>query len=221
MQSSPYLTRSQQRAQKRQVWILLLLVLGVALGSFALGVVVGRSSRTATHDQRTEQAALPVVRPVPPPPSRETAAPVPVSPPAGQGAVVPAESGAVSRENPVLGSGVNLPSSHAPGANQPEPAAVVKATVAPAPTPVVSRPSAAQAYQVLAASFPDRKDADDFARRLERKGYQPATDAFEVQGKTWFRVSVGPYPDYDSAKGVAEKLQREERVSPVIRKRRS
>lgn len=221
MTPAPILTRSQQRTQKRQAWVMLLLVVGVAIGSFVLGVVVGRSSRLSIQDRREELAAQPIVRPVPLPP-RDTAATTPT---------VSAETSAAAStlskgEQPLLGSGINLPQSAQVGpaksavAVAPQEAAQ-KDTRPPVPAAKVEpKPEGNVEYQVLVASFPGDNDAGDFLRRLERKGYQGSLTPSTVQGKTWYRVAVGPYGDYATAKAAAERLQREDRVAPIIRKRR-
>jgi DedD protein len=61
-------TRSQRRTEKKQAVVLLALVLTVALVSFMLGVMVGRSgSKPADVDAALQPTRLPVAPPAPVP----------------------------------------------------------------------------------------------------------------------------------------------------------
>jgi cell division septation protein DedD len=135
-------TRSQRRLEKKQAVVLLALVLVVSLVSFALGVLVGRSSAGPVVAVAPPQAVrLPVAEAVPPP---TAAAPV-----AGER---PADSLTFYDSLPKggqapLGSGINLRPARVP------------APLATAPAPAESaKPSAAAAVPVVATSMPAKTD---------------------------------------------------------------
>jgi cell division septation protein DedD len=134
-------TRSQRRLEKKQAVVLLALVLVVSLVSFALGVLVGRSSAGPVVAVAPPQAVrLPVAEAVPP----TAAAPV-----AGER---PADSLTFYDSLPKggqapLGSGINLRPARVP------------APLATAPAPAESaKPSAAAAVPVVTTSMPAKTD---------------------------------------------------------------
>jgi hypothetical protein len=53
----------------------------------------------------------------------------------------------------------------------------------------------------------DRAAADRMVSRLLGLGYIAHTAPSQIDGKTWYRVQVGPYPTADAAGAAQEKLQ--------------
>lgn len=86
----PVMTRTERRVEKKNTVFLLVLILAVALVSFALGVMIGRGNSRhdlARQDQASEAPRIPVAKeiskesPSPQPPvSAEPANPVPAAP---------------------------------------------------------------------------------------------------------------------------------------------
>jgi cell division septation protein DedD len=82
-----------------------------------------------------------------------------------------------------------------------------------APVPV-SRPSSESQSQrkqnrqwaVQVAALADRKDADAMAAGLQKNGYEAYVMTAHAEGKTWYRVRVGQYPDVASAKQLRQAL---------------
>jgi DedD protein len=123
------LTRSQRRMEKRQAIILLCTILAVALLSFSLGVMVGRSgSRPAAPEEQIAVFTGPKNTPAPPAarPAAPLAAPAQVEAPAtpsgppaqttqpAPAATVPTDEkltfyDTLPRGDQPLGSGINLP----------------------------------------------------------------------------------------------------------------
>jgi len=239
-------TRSQRRTEKKQAFFLLALVLVVALGSFLLGMLVGRSS------------SRPVEVPLAAQPAR-----LPVAPPESAVPAVEATGDRSRAENLTfydslpkggqapLGSGINLPpaKSQTPAAvaaveparpETPVPAATVEpvkstagitGTEAPPPakpivaSPPVVRPSPAVStgagdYLVQAASFRRSDDAKALQARLAQKGYSAFAEEANLGDKgVWYRVYVGPFASTAAADAAVARLKAEEKLSGMVRKR--
>jgi len=210
-------TRTQRRMEKRQALILLILILGVSLISFTLGVMVGRSG---SRDSGT--AAVSPSSPHLPVAAKESESP----------AAAPAERPAESLtfydtlpkgEQPPLGSGINLPPKQEPPKKEP---AVTRDQDRPAEAvpavKKVSRPEAAPegSYLVQAASFRGAEDAAKLKERLAGKDYTVFTEETDLKEKgIWHRVYVGPFSTAQAAGRVVEKLQAEEKIAALVKKR--
>jgi len=157
-------SRTQRRMEKKHAILLLVLLLGISLVSFFLGIMVGRGS-SGTAAAPTESVTPPL--PVPPPlaeslpvvepPSTPTA---PAGPVVEEGADKPALTfyeALPKGEQPPLGSGINLPPPEK--AKKPE-ALAAKTEPAPLrpPPPVppvaVAEAPAASAVATLATEVP-------------------------------------------------------------------
>jgi len=215
-------TRSQRRMEKKQALIVLVLVLAVALASFSLGVMVGRGGsqpavtaepvatpRISVPVEPVVQEALEVVDPLP-------------SPPEGGDGLTFYE--ALPRgEQPPMGSGINLPPEEAPVATL-APPAPRGAPPLPDPQPAPSRlrpeDDGEGAYLVQVASFRQAADAASLAERLAFKKYPAYAQEVDLGAKgVWHRVFVGPYPGNEEAARVVQRLQAEDKLTALIRKR--
>jgi cell division septation protein DedD len=240
-------TRSQRRLEKKQAGILLALVLVVFLLSFALGVLVGRSSvRPVVAVAPPQAVRLPVAEVVPPP---TAAAPATDERPADS--LTFYDSLPKGGQAP-LGSGINLRPAREPAtpATAPAPApaesakpsaaapATAVATSMPAKTDVqalppakaaapvaapvakAAAPVAAGGYLVQAAAFRGSEDARRLQAKLVRKGYAAFTEEAQLGAKgVWHRVYVGPFATAGAADAVVSRLKAEERLTALVRKR--
>jgi cell division septation protein DedD len=240
-------TRSQRRLEKKQAGILLALVLVVFLVSFALGVLVGRSSvRPVVAVAPPQAVRLPVAEAVPPP---TVAAPATGERQADS--LTFYDSLPKGGQAP-LGSGINLRPAREPAtpATAPAPApaesakpsaaapATAVATSMPAKTDVqalppakaaapvaapvakAAAPVAAGGYLVQAAAFRGSEDARRLQAKLVRKGYAAFTEEAQLGAKgVWHRVYVGPFATAGAADAVVSRLKAEERLTALVRKR--
>ncbi len=220
---------SQRRIERKQAVILLVLLLGVSLGSFALGVMVGHSGKRDGATQSVDSGQrIPVTRSVPQ-----------SAPPAAAPEKAPADNLTFydtlpKGEQPPLGSGINLAPAPAPEAST-KPAPAVTKQAAPAvssPREVATKPAPAQpaavrpaavaagAYLVQAASFRQAEDANALREGLAKKGYATFTEKADLGEKgVWHRVFIGPFPDSTLAGQAAARLQAEEKLSGMVRRR--
>ncbi|MBU1080996.1 MAG: SPOR domain-containing protein [Spirochaetes bacterium] len=137
------------------------------------------------------------------------AATLPGSPPsAGSAAGTPA-SGTASEAAAATATSVG-----APGSGQkpyvPAPATPVASSSAkPAPktAPKPSAPKTVAEYWIQAAAFTSRSRADDLQRSLAGKGLSTLITVKDLDGVTWYRVRIGPYPSEREAKGWLEKIR--------------
>jgi cell division protein FtsN len=136
-----FATRSQRRLEKKQAVVLLALVLVVSLVSFALGVLVGRSSaRPVVAVAPPQTVRLPVAEAVPPP----TAA-APATGERAADSLTFYDSLPKGGQAP-LGSGINLRPASEP------------APLATAPADEPAKPAAASPATEVAASVPTKPD---------------------------------------------------------------
>lgn len=69
-----------------------------------------------------------------------------------------------------------------------------KPTTAPTPVTTPAASTAASRYMLQAGSFPDSKSADEVKAKLALLGFSAQVQSVTVDGKTWNRVRMGPYP---------------------------
>lgn len=231
-------SRSERRVEKKQALVLLFLVLAVSLVSFALGVMVGKvnSGPETAQASPPEPARVAVPAALPePPPAKEEVAPAPDH-------LTFFDTLPKGEQSP-LGSGINLPppretkpepepvrtsppepraaqerTASAPVAAAPKPAAA-QTTPAPAPPP---RPAVSPhgAFVIQVASFQDHDDARKLRDRLSSRGYAASTEQADLGSKgTWHRVVVGPYDSDQTASAAASRLNAEEKLSTMVRRR--
>ena len=214
-------SRTQRRMEKRQALILLVLILGVSLVSFTLGVAVGRSGARDSGATAVSPAStrLPVAAKGG---GTETAAPA---------AERPAESLTFydtlpKGEQPPLGSGINLaPRPASPKLEKEKPAEPSEPVRKADPAPTVkeaSRPETSPegAFVVQAASFRGPDDAVRLKERLSGKAYAAYTEQADLKEKgVWHRVYIGPFATAEAAARVVEKLQAEEKLAALVKKR--
>lgn len=150
-------SRTQRRMEKKHAILLVVLLLGISLVSFFLGIMVGRGS-SGTAAAPTESVTPPL--PVPPPLAESLPAAEP--PPAPLASAAPVvEEGAEDKpaltfyealpkgEQPPLGSGINLPPPEKP--KEPEALAARQEPAPlrpPPPVPLVAVPDAPAASAV-------------------------------------------------------------------------
>jgi len=215
-------SRSQRRMEKKQALIVLVLVLAVALASFSLGVMVGRGGSqrvVAVEPVATPRISVPIEPLVQE--AVEVVDPLPLPPEAGDGLTF---YEALPRgEQPPMGSGINLPPEEAPVAAVATPTIRVAPPLpAPQPAPSRSRPEddGEGAYLVQVASFRQAADAASLAERLAFKKYPAYAQEVDLGAKgVWHRVFVGPYSGNEEATRVVQRLQAEDKLTALIRKR--
>ena len=100
----------------------------------------------------------------------------------------------------------------APPPARPESEAPAAAGPPPAPSP--SQAAAGRVIQVFSTNNADQ--ADQLVRRLGEGGYPAFLVEESIQGRTTFRVRVGPYEQEARARKIAEELRREYRLETWI-----
>jgi DedD protein len=134
-----------------------------------------------------QHPALPLESPISPlesPQARASALPAPVA----QGAAKPERPSATQERAPR--ERAEAAAAAAKPAAQPAAQAAVKAAAKPAARPKSVRVTE---YWIQAGSFSSASRADEVSRRLEERGLATRTITRDLNGKTHFRVRVGPY----------------------------
>jgi cell division septation protein DedD len=186
----------------------LFLLFFTAAVSFALGIIIGRSSTPVQ----------PIIK---------VTMPAEIQPAAAQNfnfyKALP------KGETTALGSGINhrstLPkqTTPPPTANRQTeasiPAVPAESSQESLAAAKKSGKDAAQSTWILqASSSPREEDAQRLSKRLRSKGYKTEVKPVQVKGKTWFRVYVGPFTTAAATKEAAAKLSRQEGLTPIARK---
>ena len=214
--------------EKKQAVLLLVLVVAIAVASFALGVIIGRHSVEPTIVQQViEPQRIVVPDPL-------------IAQPGDKAVVEPLEEEKLtfyenlSKEEPApIGSGINLaPETEnpvaeavatAPAQSTPEVAPVEEAIalvppakksvepIKPAPTPLTSpvpasagsklpEASRSGAWVVQVFSSQSAADAGTLRDKLNAKGYPAYITEADLGAKgIWYRVHFGPYTDRETA----------------------
>jgi DedD protein len=94
-----------------------------------------------------------------------------------------------------------VPPAASPAPSQAASKPAAKAVAKPAGKPA-SKPERVTEYWIQAGSFSSAARAEEVARRLEERGLAARTSTRDLNGKTHFRVRVGPY----ASKAEAEKF---------------
>jgi len=108
----------------------------------------------------------------------------------------------------------------APAASSTKPAASTRPATAGAATTSTARPKAsstapvaaapkpsADQYWIQVASFTKRGNADDLKESLSKKGMAASIMVKDIDGKSWYRVRIGPYATKAEAEGWLTKIR--------------
>lgn len=216
----PVVTRSQRRMERKQVVLIVVLILAVAGISFFVGVLVGqRNGCLPGFEADVESPKLPIATTIvpPPPPIADAASEKPEK--------LTFYDNLPKGNQAPLGSGINLPvEQKKPAAEQqkvrvPPPTATLTAEAASKPS-TASAESADGAFVVQVASFRTNEDAEKMAGRLNNYKLTIYVESADLSEKgVWYRVMVGPFASRESAEQVAVLLQQKERLSALVRTR--
>lgn len=242
-------TRVQRRVEKKQVTLLVALVVVIAMVSFALGVVVGRYSTKPMaienngESRRIQVAETPRVESVP---YATKVQPKPV-----QDKLSFYEN--LSKEDPApIGSGINLPpdkglpaaegsGAQRRAANTGESAGKVSATTAEknpdavkgavvqtspsvkGTSAVVSRPPVVSTdgdWVVQVFSSRSAADAGMLRDNLSSKGYSAFIAEADLGKKgIWYRVLLGPFAEKEIANQIQVKANKKDKLSGFVKRR--
>lgn len=80
--------------------------------------------------------------------------------------------------------------------------------------PSADKPTSGWIVQV--ASFSEQSNADALQEQLEKKGYTAFVATAEVNGRTWYRVRVGPEEERNNADKLQKKIARTENLNGTV-----
>jgi len=215
-------TRSQRRIERKQVVLIVVLILAVAGVSFSLGVLFGQSGGSLPGSSTTVDAPkLPMATSVVPPPP-----PVPEATPEKLTFYDNLPKG----NQAPLGSGINLPPEQKKTAtavqkktavNKKAAAKPVSLPSEPSPKPVTaSAVSTGGTFVVQVASFRTSEDAGKLSDRLKKYKLTAFVESADLGKKgVWYRVLAGPYEGREKADQAAALLKEKERLSALVRRR--
>ena len=220
MMVQPVVSRTQRRIERKQLMLIVVLIIAVATVSFSLGVMFGQGnvSNQGLVAEMDSSAPAKVTQVVPPPPPQEETAPE-------KPERLTFYDNLPKGNQAPLGSGINLPPESPTKAVQ----AIPKRTVKQADVkPVAASPkqatvptvSAEGSFVVQIASFRTGKDAKGLASRLKLYKLSTFIETADLGDKgVWYRVLAGPYSSREGADTVAALLKEKERLSALVRKR--
>jgi DedD protein len=102
----------------------------------------------------------------------------------------------------------------APAAASPPPSAA--APPRPSPSPPPKQAAAAEGWMVQVGSFSEEENARRLAQRVSTYGYKPVVATFKANGRTMWRVRLGPLPTRDQAEAEASALSVHGFVAQVV-----
>jgi len=147
-------------------------------------------------------------------------APPPEPPPATVATVTPTPS-----PSPSPSAGPPLKETDEPGAPA-EPAPAVQPSQVPPALPAPPMSMAApqpekpklkeEKYLLIAATFPQLDQARTLARRLKAKKFPASLAKTTIKGKTAYQVRLGPFPEKKAAQDAAQRLKKQEHLSPHL-----
>jgi cell division septation protein DedD len=220
MMVQPVITRTQRRIERKQIILIIILILAVAGASFALGVMFGQRSKAVVGPVAATETAKPPV----------AAQVVPVPPPPPAAGVAEKQDKLTFYDNlpkgnqAPLGSGINLPPEERKPSGETKPNEPTRpAATTPGPSQKQAAAPAASpdgAFIVQIASFRSSADADKLVQRLNSYQIKGSVEKVDLGAKgLWYRVLAGPYPNRANADQVAGLLRDKERMSALVRQR--
>lgn len=220
MMVQPVVSRTQRRIERKQLVLVVVLILAVAVVSFSLGVMFGKRgvSRQGLAAEVNSPNPAKVTQVAPPLPPKEDAAPE-------KPERLTFYDNLPKGNQAPLGSGINLPPKQPTKAAQAKPKAAVKkaglkTVAASSKKTTVSTVSTEGSFVVQIASFRNGEDAKSLASRLKQYKLSPFIETADLGDKgLWYRVLAGPYNRREGAETAAALLKEKERLSALVRKR--
>lgn len=210
-------------------FVILVGLLGLSAAVFFLGMISGREMAQSALSQNQLATTYPL------PSGAPQAAPAPVNQAAAPAAAAkPAPAQVAAPSVPASPAHAAVASAGVPAAAMPKPVAEHAAASRPAlasappPRPVAPAREAASAaaassagageartgggahrrgYNIVIDAAMDRGGADKMASRLLALGYTPHIIPTLINGGTWYKVEVGPYPSENDARAAQSQLR--------------
>lgn len=91
-------------------------------------------------------------------------------------------------------------------------------SVAAAPPPPKPRPDAPAVWIVQVASLNSADAANNLAAKLKQSGFAAFVESAVVNGRTYYRVRVGPSSERDQANRLADKLRKQHKLDTLIQR---
>lgn len=212
-------TRTQRRTERKQLVLVVVLILVVAGVSFSLGVMYGQKNRPATEFvNEPDIASLPAVAKIDPPPRPdEDAAPE-----------KPEEltfyDNLPKGKQAPLGSGINLPPGQKADGSSVERKTASLTAPSTARSPQHNDPAPviapAGAFVVQVASFRTSEDAAKLADHLKKYRLKMSVEKADLGAKgVWYRVLSGPFGAREQADNAVNLLREKERLAAIVRQR--
>jgi cell division septation protein DedD len=214
MMVQPVVSRTQRRIERKQLMLIVVLIIAVAAVSFSLGVMFGQRNVSSQELVAKADSSTPakVTQIVPPPPPQEETGPE-------KPERLTFYDNLPKGNQAPLGSGINLPPEQPTKAVQAKPKRAVKQTEM---KPVASKPkqatvptiSAEASFVVQIASFRTGEDAKGLAARLKLYKLPTFVETADLGDKgVWYRVLAGPYSSREGADTVAVLLKEKDLTS--------
>ncbi len=110
-----------------------------------------------------------------------------------------------------------VPSLPAPPAEEVKTVAPPPPPVAPAPaTPKPGERASPSAWMIQVASLTVKENAEKLAADLKKAGLPALMERVKVEGKTHYRVRVGPEVNHQTALSMAERIKRDFKLAPKV-----
>ena len=213
-------SRTQRRIERKQLVMIVVLIIAVAAVSFSLGVMFGQRNASSQEPAAGVDYTTPskVTQVVPPAPQKKEAE-------AEKPERLTFYDNLPKGNQAPLGSGINLPPEETEKAVQTKPQRAIKAAevkqVDAIPKQATVPPVSGEgSFVVQIASFRTGEDARTLAARLKIYKLSTFIETADLGDKgVWYRVLAGPYNGRAGADTTAALLKEKERLSALVRKR--
>lgn len=159
----------------------------------------------ATEEAAAEEAQVEIIKPAPI--TTAAVAPEPVAAPEPKPVAKPAPKPTPKPAPKPAPKPEPVKKAEPKPAPKPEPKPVTKAPE-PVPKPAPSQALPSGGWVVQVGSYGNQENAQAMRKKLEAKGYRVIVTSSQVNGKTFHRVRVGPYPQKSDATGAGTNLEK-------------
>ena len=196
----------------KQLVFLFMAVVVILVGTFLMGLLVGRGVLAARGTPGTMAANEATAEPPPPPSSASSGTSTSPATAAEKLSYAERLGSSEPAKEQLKAEATPTPAAAPPTPRSEEPAPAPPAAIAPA----ASAEPAGAGFAIQVAALREREEADTIVKRLAGKGY-PAYVVTPAKGAPLvFRVRVGKFKERREADTVAARLSKEEQFKPWI-----
>jgi len=200
----------------KQLVFLFMAVVVILVGTFLMGLLVGRGVLAARGTPGTMAANEAAAEPPPPPSSASPGTSTSPATAAEKLSYAERLGSAEPAKEQLKAAATSAPTEAPPTPKSEDPAPAPAVAAAAANAPATSTEPAGAGFAIQVAALRERDEADTIVRRLAGKGYPAYVVTPDKGAPQVFRVRVGKFKERREADSVAARLSKEEQFKPWI-----